>query len=182
MKLALTSDSGDVSSTNAATIDSAPNVVNGADASFNQYHTVPNEYTKVAHKNSATDMDTTTGGVTLTSTYAVYISKTQAPDTYSGQVIYTLVHPSNAEAPTNCNPNATTIAEMVCMQDFASLSSANRTSVLDSMTLEQQYTLIDKRDDKEYTLAKLADGNVWMTKSLDLEIDSSTTYTNSPTT
>ena len=59
---------------------------------------VPNEYTKVAHKNSGTDMTATTGGVKLTTTYAAYISKTQPADTYSGQVIYTLVHPSSAVA------------------------------------------------------------------------------------
>ncbi|MBQ6414464.1 hypothetical protein IJI28_02495, partial [Candidatus Saccharibacteria bacterium] len=58
-----------------------------------------NEYTKVAHKNSNTDMAESTGGVKLTTTYAAYISKTQPADTYSGQVIYTLVHPANADAP-----------------------------------------------------------------------------------
>ena len=44
-------------------------------------------------------MTNTTGGVKLTTTYAAYISKTQAADTYSGQVIYTLVHPATADAP-----------------------------------------------------------------------------------
>ena len=106
MKLAISQDSGDTTSTNAFTIDSAPNVdlpsqaeQSAASASFSQYHVVPNEYTEVAHKNSATDMTTTIGGVKLTTTYAAYISKTQPADTYSGQVIYTLVHPSNHEAP-----------------------------------------------------------------------------------
>ena len=98
MKLAITQDSGDTTGTNAYTIDSAPNTSGGSDASFGEYHVVPNEYTKVAHKNSGTDMTETTGGVKLTTTYAAYISKTQAADTYSGQVIYTLVHPSSAVA------------------------------------------------------------------------------------
>ncbi|MBR3115762.1 hypothetical protein IKF30_00850, partial [Candidatus Saccharibacteria bacterium] len=105
MKLAITQDSGDTTGTNAFTIDSAPNVdlpseaESGAtQASFSSYHVVPNEYTKVAHKNSGTDMTASTGGVKLTTTYAAYISKTQAADTYSGQVIYTLVHPSSAVA------------------------------------------------------------------------------------
>ena len=44
-------------------------------------------------------MTTSTGGVKLTTTYAAYISKTQPADTYSGQVIYTLVHPSDHDAP-----------------------------------------------------------------------------------
>ena len=106
MKLAITQDSGDTTGTNAFAIDSAPNVdlpsqaeQSATQASFSQYHVVPNEYTKVAHKNSGTDMTESTGGVKLTTTYAAYISKTQAADTYSGQVIYTLVHPSTAPAP-----------------------------------------------------------------------------------
>ena len=52
-------------------------------------------------------MTAVTGGVKLTTTYAAYISKTQAADTYSGQVIYTLVHPSTEPAPfvpTPCEP------------------------------------------------------------------------------
>ena len=105
MKLAITQDSGDTTGTNAFAIDSAPNVdlpsqaESGAtETPFSAYHVVPNEYTKVAHKNSGTDMTESTGGVKLTTTYAAYISKTQPADTYSGQVIYTLVHPSSAVA------------------------------------------------------------------------------------
>ena len=105
MKLTMTQDSGDTTTDNAFTIDSAPNVAlpsqaeSGAtQAPFSNYHVVPNEYTKVAHKNSMTNMTETTGGVKLTTTYAAYISKTQPADTYSGQVIYTLVHPSSAIA------------------------------------------------------------------------------------
>ena len=106
MKLTMTQDSGDTSTDNAFTIDSAPKVAlpstaeSGAtQAPFSNYHVVPNEYTKVAHKNSMTDMTETTGGVKLTTTYAAYISKTQPADTYSGQVIYTLVHPASHAAP-----------------------------------------------------------------------------------
>lgn len=88
MKLAMTQDSGDTTGTNAFTIDN----------SFNNYHAVPNEYTKVAHKDSNTDMTASTGGVKLTTTYGAYISGTQTADTYSGQVKYTLVHPSLAVA------------------------------------------------------------------------------------
>ena len=106
MKLTMTQDSGDTTTDNAFTIDSAPNVAlpsqaeSGAtQAPFSDYHVVPNEYVKVAHKNSGTDMTETTGGVKLTTTYAAYISKTQPADTYSGQVIYTLVHPASHPIP-----------------------------------------------------------------------------------
>ncbi|MBQ6414002.1 hypothetical protein IJI28_00015 [Candidatus Saccharibacteria bacterium] len=180
MKLAITQDSGDTTGTNAFTIDSAPNVSLPSQAEqsatsipFSQYHVVPNEYTKVAHKNSNTDMTESTGGVKLTTTYAAYISKTQPADTYTGQVIYTLVHPASAAAPRvpiSCNPSGTTIGtnsstDIKCMQD---ISSTNKSSVLASMTTGAQHTLIDNRDGKSYFLAKQADGNIWMTQNLDL--------------
>ena len=180
MKLTITQDSGDTTGTNAYTIDSAPNTSGGADASFSQYHVVPNEYTKVAHKQANTDMTASTGGVKLTTTYAAYISKTQPADTYSGQVIYTLVHPYTALAPVVCNPSGTTIGtntstDIKCMQD---VSSTNKSTILASMTEGTQYTLTDKRDKKTYTVSKLADGNIWMTQNLDLDLDAGTTYTN----
>ncbi|MBR5046360.1 hypothetical protein IKX73_01880, partial [Candidatus Saccharibacteria bacterium] len=55
------------------------------------YHAVPNDYEKVATFSSATDQ---TLGAKLTTTYAAYISNTQAADTYTGKVKYTLVHPA----------------------------------------------------------------------------------------
>ena len=100
-------------------------------------------------------------------------------------MIYTLVHPASAvlKVPVSCNPDGTTIGtntstDIVCMQD---ITSTNKSSVLASMTNEAQYTLIDKRDEKSYTIAKLADGKVWMTQNLDLDLDSNTTYTNEDT-
>lgn len=99
MKLAMTQDSGDTSGTNAFSIDSAPNESGGPNASFTQYHVVPTIYTKVAHKNAMTDMATSLGGIKFTTTYAAYISKMQPADTYTGQVIYTLVHPASIPAP-----------------------------------------------------------------------------------
>ena len=191
MKLAITQDSGNTTGTNAFAIDSAPNVTNGADATFSQYHVVPNEYTKVAHKDSNTDMTATTGGVKLTTTYAAYISKTQPADTYSGQVIYTLVHPASHATPVYLNPNADDISEVNYMQQFAIVGDTNRQAIIDSMVPEQQYTLLDSRDGKSYTIAKYQTGtdsntnepiyDVWMTKNLDLDIDSTRTYTNEDT-
>ncbi|MBQ3352985.1 hypothetical protein IJG89_01370, partial [Candidatus Saccharibacteria bacterium] len=57
----------------------------------------------------------------------------------------------------------------------------NRQAIIASMTTGQQYTLTDTRDNKTYTIAKLADGNVWMTQNLDLDLDAETTYTNEDT-
>ena len=38
-------------------------------------------------------------------------------------------------------------------------------------------TLTDIRDNKTYTIAKLADGNCWMTQNLDLDLDTNITFT-----
>ena len=69
----------------------------------------------------------------------------------------------------SCNPTATTIGtgnaatDAVCLQDVtpsmkASLPTANATT--------GTYTLIDARDNQNYTIAKLSDGELWMTKNL----------------
>ena len=69
------------------------------DPDFSTYTTIPTNYAKVAYRSSGTDTGTNAEGSTLTTTYAAYISKTQAADTYTGQVKYTLVHPSDHAAP-----------------------------------------------------------------------------------
>ena len=73
------------------------------DNSFSNYSAVPSSYTKVAHRDNGTDIGQSAEGSTLTTTYAAYISKTQAADTYSGQVKYTLVHPAS-EVPLQPQP------------------------------------------------------------------------------
>ena len=164
MKLTMTQDSGDTTTDNAFTIDSAPNVAlpseadpSATSAPFSQYHVIPNEYVKVAHKNSGTDMTETTGGVKLTTTYAAYISKTQPADTYSGQVIYVLVHPADVATPTipKSLDTATTMQEVTyCSEDLPE---------------GQVYTLIDERDSNIYHVARLKDGNCWMLDNLALD-------------
>ena len=153
------------------------------DPDFTSFQEVPDDYTKVAYRKAGTDIGTGAEGATLKSTYQAYISPTQPAGTYTGQVKYTMVHPYNATAPVKpvaCNPTGTTIGtntstDITCMQD---ISSTNKSSILTSMTAEQQYTLTDKRDNKTYTISKLADGNIWMTQNLDLDLDAGTTYTN----
>ncbi len=66
---------------------------------FSNYVAVPTEYTRVAYRNSATDVGTGALGSSLTTTYRVYVSPVQPAGTYIGQVKYTMVHPSNAAAP-----------------------------------------------------------------------------------
>ncbi|MBR3353496.1 hypothetical protein IKG49_02800 [Candidatus Saccharibacteria bacterium] len=163
-----------------------PTIHEDSDGPYTAYHVVPDTMTKVASFVSNTEVPATGQsaiGSSFTTTYAAWISATQSAGTYTGKVRYTLVHPYTAPAPVVCNPSGTTIGtntntDIKCMQD---ISSTNKSAILTSMTNEQQYTLKDKRDGKAYTVSKLADGNIWMTQNLDLDLDSSRTYTNEDT-
>lgn len=66
------------------------------DNSFNAYHSVPSTFTKVAHRDSATDAVSTNPavGTSISLTYQSYISSLQTAGTYEGKVRFTLVHPS----------------------------------------------------------------------------------------
>ena len=61
-----------------------------------------------------------------------------------------------------------TISDMKTMQAFKGVAIDDKYSILDSMTEGQSYTIKDSRDNQDYTVAKLFDGNIWMTKNLDL--------------
>lgn len=153
----------------------APTIV----TDYASYHAVPAEYTKVAYLTSSTDTGTNATGSNLTTTYRAYISPSQPAGTYVGQVKYILVHPSTEDAPLVCNSEGTTISTIFCMQD---INSSNKSTILASMTTDQQYTLKDSRDGKSYKVAKLKDGNLWMTQNLDHDIVSTSGfYTNENT-
>ena len=68
----------------------------------------------------------------------------------------------------------TDISEIEHLQDFAGLSDSAKTSILQSMTANTNYPVKDKRDDQDYTIAKLTGtanngyARVWMTKNLNL--------------
>ncbi len=166
-----------------------PTMHEDSDGPYTSYHVVPNIQTKVVSFPSNTDMPSTgvnAIGSSFTATYAVWISGNQAAGTYTGKVRYTLVHPMLAPLPVSCNPSGTTIGtnsntDIVCMQDFASLSSSAKSTIISNMVEGTQYTLTDKRDEKTYTISKLKDGKVWMTQNLDLDLDENTTYTNEDT-
>ena len=80
------------------------------DNGFGSYSAVPDSYTKVAHKDSGTDIGTSAVGSTLTTTYASFIASNQVADTYSGKVKYTMVHPASE---TPLHPE-TTQAGQIC--------------------------------------------------------------------
>ena len=142
---------------------------------FTSNTTIPDDYTKVAYRDSSTisqTEDPTMSGSYFTTTYAAHVSTTQPAGIYNGQVQYVMVHPSNAPAPEKPN-----IGQLTYMQDFATLSTNDKKSIVASMSTGQQYTLKDSRDNKDYYISKLTDGRIWMTQNLDLELDSTKTYT-----
>ncbi len=133
--------------------------------SYDAYHTVPDDYTKVATLNTITNPGSSTTGSSISTTYQAYISPTQPAGTYTGKVKYTLVHPSTAPAPEVPPPY---------MQDTATIKS-KLTNTGDTMQA------VDSRDGKKYWITKLADGNIWMTQNLDLDIEAGRTYTSADT-
>lgn len=64
---------------------------------------------------------------------------------------------------TSCAPTAADIVSAVCLQDLNS-------TIKSTMVTDTQYQLMDYRDGKTYFVAKLADGEVWMTQNLDFAI------------
>ena len=142
MKLAL--KAGDTSTT-------PPTII----SPFNFYSTVPTTWTKVATiPSSTTDMKE---GSNFTTTYATYISPTQAAGTYLGQIKYLLTHPS-AATPTSA----------YVMQEVAEWED-------DLSNPGDSVQAIDIRDGKAYWVTRLADGNIWMTQNLDLDIGGANT-------
>ena len=135
-----------------------PTMVN----TFTTNTNIPNDYAKVAYRDSSTisqTEDPTETGSYFTTTYETHLSTTQSAGIYNGQVQYVMVHPAGAPAP-----------EVPTMQDVATIK-AKLTNVGDTMQA------VDNRDGKKYWITKLADGNIWMTQNLDFDIEAGRTYT-----
>ena len=151
--------------TASGTTSYLPTMVN----EFTTNTTIPDDYTKVAYRDSSTisqNQDPTETGSYFTTTYEAHIDTTQPAGIYTGQVQYVMVHPSGAPEP----EKPKTIDDLTYMQDFATLSESNKANVRSSMIVDQQYILEDVRDYTKYFVSKLKDGNVWMTQNLDLDL------------
>ncbi len=133
------------------------------------------DYSAVTTNNPITTYAQDTGSTALS--IDVYFAAKLTPATKPGTYTDTVTFISTC-AP---DPIPANINNLEYMQDFATLTSSEMIEVLDSMVLNQQYQLKDSRDEKEYYVAKLADGNVWMTQNLDHNIittENFYTYTN----
>ena len=98
---------------------------------------------------------------------AAKASDTQPSGAYTGTINFTAT----------TKPMPKTIQDIAYMQTFAELDAVDLASVKSSMILNNAYILKDIRDEKEYYVTRLEDGNVWMTQNLDLDLDSNRTYT-----
>ncbi len=98
-------------------------------------------------------------------------------DTYSDEAEYTAIAGESANVTLYAQWRLLVIGDLEYMQDFASLSESGKNSVLNSMPEGRQYQLKDSRDQKQYYISKLKDGNVWMTQNLDLDLNNQTTLT-----
>ena len=126
----------------------------------NTYGVVPNVWTKVASRTSGTtDM---AEGSSFTTTYAVYASSSQYTGTYNGQVKYMLTH-----------PNSNT--QHFFMQNVADWKDQMLPHEGDSIQA------IDERDGKSYWVTRLADGHIWMTQNLGLDLDPAKPLTSNDT-
>ena len=67
--------------------------------SFDDFQSVPNDYTLVAKRLDGTDIGQNAEGSMLKTTYQVYVAPTQPAGTYSGRVKYVLVHPNDIPTP-----------------------------------------------------------------------------------
>ena len=150
MKLTKITDSAESYNPQNLTIQS------DTEGTFSNWHSVPDTYTKAAeyHANTGSSTTDTTLGVKLETTYAAYISSSQPADTYVGQVKYTLVHPYD-----HAEPDEFTSETLQSVADWGSKVAPGQT-----------VTVTDARDGQEYTVARLADGKLWMTKNLRLDI------------
>lgn len=131
-----------------------PTIENG----YNNFNNIPSTYTKVASYNNVTinSSDSTTGSNVATY-YKATASSTQPAGTYTGAVKYTMVHPGTTPA-------------AYFMQDVADWKT-------ELPNPGDTFQAVDRRDGKVYWVARLADGNIWMTQNLDLDIDETKTYT-----
>ena len=88
----------------------APTIMN----SFDSAHVIPADYAQIAKYTSLTDGGDNAEGSNLQVSYTVSISSTQAVDTYTGKVKYTLVHPNDAAAPVTPLPDSACPARSIC--------------------------------------------------------------------
>jgi uncharacterized protein (TIGR02145 family) len=168
----------------------------------NNYVSVPGTWTKVAHRISGTDTATEAEAITgasLSTTYAAYITPAQPAGTYIGQVKYILLHPNTNKnfmtlemafdhyigpehkipLESSSDPNTPTYYRMQDMTNQICQAATVMGGGAQMQLIDDRVNLDGKK--RLYWVAKLADGNCWMTQNLDLDLIANHTYTHSDT-
>ena len=125
---------------------------NMVSAVWSNYNGLPTTTNKILY-----DTDNVTSS-SIDFKIAAKASNTQPSGTYTNTINFYAV----------AKPTPQTIDDLTYLQGFANLSPTDLQSVKNSMPVNHTYTLKDQRDEQEYTIAKLADGKIWMTKNLNL--------------
>ena len=100
-------------------------------------------------------------------------SSTQPSGTYTGTINFTAVTKPTpiTLADAYASEGKTMVNGFYTMQDMTSTICSKVEAI------GAQLQALDKRDNKLYWIAKLADNHCWMTQNLDLDLDSNRTYT-----
>ena len=130
----------------------------------NTAHIIPTQYTKVAYRNTMTDMGTNATGAQFNATFTAYIGPTQAAGTYTGKVKFLIVHPNvltyNDQTGEPATVQPATLARDPealpiggCSADSPILQNVAIWG--DSVILEQTIDAIDLRDNQCYKVKRL---------------------------
>lgn len=149
--------------------------------SFDSWHTIPDDYTRVAEYHASTGSSATDQslGAKVETTYAAFVSTSQPADTYTGKVKYVMVHPyfqneaTDPEKPERLEPPLSRCAtplsrEITGINYMQDIDSTNISTILSVIDEGNQYFLRDIRDNQPYCISKLKDGKLWMTENLNL--------------
>ena len=133
----------------------------------------------------------TNGESTHVFTVGVKADNNMASGTYSNDLLFTIVAnpvPRNGIESAMIDAGVSSIAVDVVDPVTSAVShesyypmQAMSSSICDSAAVNEQFQLVDSRDNKVYWAAKLADGHCWMTQNLDFDLNSAVTLTSEDT-
>lgn len=185
--------------------DYAPTIMNQTTGdnpvgNFTIPHVIPSVYTKVAYRNSMTDIGTGATGANFTATFNAYVSPAQPAGTYTGKVKFLLVHPNvlswreDPEHPGEMIPDEEIPDAPSYDPEDPPLFLQNVATWGRTVALGETVEAVDNRDGQTYKVKRLkmnSDGSetaLWMSNlnigaiPLTTDITPSNTHTNTTVT
>ena len=128
-------------------------------------------YSPISSSITIADPDESTANTAISNviTFAAKLDNSKPAGSYTTTLTFTA---------TGKTPPFSGIDSVTYLQEFATLTSAQKTTLLNSMTTNTAYQKRDSRDNNDYYIAKLADGNIWFLDNLRLDLTNSTVKTN----